>query len=173
MRNLQAKVLLLLMLIAVTAFAAETPVTMMDRTANQMIDALKQNRSKIKQNPNYVESLARKILLPHVDVTIMSRLALGRNGWKAATSQQRQKFTSEFTILLMRTRSTLCWSKTPCVSRCKSRWAWRLPISLPRRAYQPSHITTISTGSGHASRSTRWAIFWPWPSRPVCRRSST
>lgn len=83
--------------------AASDPVVQLSQTADQMIEALKTNRTAIKSNPAMVENLARQILLPQVNVELMAKLALGRNGWNNASSQQRQDFTSGFTTLMIRT----------------------------------------------------------------------
>ncbi|MBY0378330.1 MAG: ABC transporter substrate-binding protein [Gammaproteobacteria bacterium] len=86
-----------------TAIAASDPVTQLSQTADKMIEALKTNKTAIKSNPAMTESLARQILLPQVDVELMAKLALGRNGWNNASSQQRADFTRAFTTLMVRT----------------------------------------------------------------------
>jgi phospholipid transport system substrate-binding protein len=88
------------------AFAADVPDVMLKQTSDQMIAFLKQNKVKIKENPGLVEAYARDILLPHVDMSTMSRLALGRESWISATPEQRNKFTEQFTTLMVRTYST-------------------------------------------------------------------
>jgi len=45
-------------------------------------------------------------LLPHVDVTGMSRSVLGREAWNKASPADRQAFTQAFTQLVIRTYST-------------------------------------------------------------------
>lgn len=95
-----------------TAMAASDPVAMLDQTSSQMINSLKQNKATVKTNPTYVEGLARKVLMPHVDVPTMSRLALGRNAWQSASSTQKQQFMQQFVTLLIRTYSTALASYT-------------------------------------------------------------
>jgi phospholipid transport system substrate-binding protein len=83
--------------------AASDPVAQLSQTADQMITALKSNKAAIKGNPSMVEGLARNILLPQVNVELMAKLALGRDGWNKATDQQRAEFTNAFTTLMIRT----------------------------------------------------------------------
>lgn len=85
------------------SIAASDPVVQLSQTADQMIEALKSNKAAIKSNPTMVEGLARQILLPQVNVELMAKLALGRNGWNNASPQQRQDFTNAFTTLMIRT----------------------------------------------------------------------
>lgn len=99
-------------MISTVALAAASPVDMLQGTSSQMISALQQNKATIKSNPALVESLARQILLPHVDVPTMARLALGRDAWLKATPAQQQQFTTQFTTLMIRTYSTALASYT-------------------------------------------------------------
>ncbi len=85
------------------AVAASSPVSMLQSTSDEMIAALQKNRSRLKSNPAYAETLARNILLPHADIPTMSRLALGRNVWTQATPAQRRDFMNQFTTLMIRT----------------------------------------------------------------------
>ncbi|MFU8797138.1 MAG: MlaC/ttg2D family ABC transporter substrate-binding protein [Gammaproteobacteria bacterium] len=81
----------------------ESPLPMMERTANQMLRELKQDQQKIKQQPDFVHQLVRRVLLPHVDLPMMARMVLGRDMWAKASPRERQEFTEEFTTLLLRT----------------------------------------------------------------------
>lgn len=79
------------------------PVDMLQSIANQMIESLKTNKASLKTNPSLVYSLAYKIVVPHADLAEMSKRVLPPQIWKSATSNQRAKFESEFTKLLVRT----------------------------------------------------------------------
>lgn len=96
----------LLCCLSITAIAASDPVAMLQQTSNQMIASLKQNKATMKTNPKLAESLARQIILPHVDTSAMSQLALGRNAWQKASASQRQAFVSQFTTMMIRTYSS-------------------------------------------------------------------
>lgn len=100
------------LLFSLSVWAATSPVGMLKSTSDQMVSALKSNRLKIKQSPSYVYTLTEKILLPHVDMTAMSRLALGRQHWSAATPKQREDFVQAFTGLMVRTYATALSSFT-------------------------------------------------------------
>jgi phospholipid transport system substrate-binding protein len=92
--------------VATIALAAQSPVQMLQTASDQMISSLQQNKATIKTNPKYVEGLARQILLPHVDITSMAKLALGRDGWLSATPAQQQQFVTQFTTIMIRTYSS-------------------------------------------------------------------
>lgn len=85
------------------AFALTDPMVMLKQTTDQMIAQLKANKGKLKSNPTYVYSLVNQILLPKVNVQVMSMSVLGRNAWAQATPAQKQQFTKEFTTTVIKT----------------------------------------------------------------------
>ena len=66
---------------------------------------LRNDRDRLKADPDYVQQLAREILLPHVDFAKVSSLVLGKT-WRRANAQQRSEFSHQFQRLLVRTYST-------------------------------------------------------------------
>ena len=85
------------------AQAAGDPVGMLNSIADQMISALKANKTTLKTNPTLVYSLARKIIVPHADLAEMSKRVLPPRTWDSATPAQRSQFEREFTTTLVRT----------------------------------------------------------------------
>jgi phospholipid transport system substrate-binding protein len=79
---------------------------MLEQTANQIVSALKAHQTQLKQDPKIIQQVVERYLLPHVDVTGMSRSVLGRNQWNKATGEEKQAFTRAFTQLVVRTYST-------------------------------------------------------------------
>ncbi|EKD54473.1 MAG: Toluene tolerance protein Ttg2D [uncultured bacterium] len=96
--------LFLISLFSVPTYAGDgDPVGMLQSIANQLISALKANRTSLKENPSLVYSLARRIVVPHADLTEMSMRVLPPRTWNSATPGERARFQSEFTTLLVRT----------------------------------------------------------------------
>ncbi|MDF1684249.1 MAG: ABC transporter substrate-binding protein [Legionellaceae bacterium] len=92
-----------LLVLSSLTWAATSPVPMLEQTADQIIDTLDQNKSKLKKNPLFVQRTVREHLLPHIDVKGMARSVLGRNAWMRATPEERGKFTQAFSKLVVRT----------------------------------------------------------------------
>lgn len=87
-----------------TVFANDgNPTDMLQSLANRMIDSLKTNKTSLKSNPSKVYSLTYKIIVPHADLSEMSKRVLPPQTWNKASANQRVKFQSEFTKLLVRT----------------------------------------------------------------------
>lgn len=95
-------IFMIVLLVCMNAWA-ESPVDMLRLTSDEAITQLKANQATLRSNPTVVYRIINKILLPHIDVYTMARVALGRDAWLAATPAQREQFTQEFTTLMTRT----------------------------------------------------------------------
>ena len=95
-----------LLLISVTAFAASdpAPVVMLKNTTSQMLAALDKYIGKLKGNDKLVDGLVSKILVPHFDLTSMSRSVVGPY-WNKASRATQKEFEKEFTRYVTRTYS--------------------------------------------------------------------
>jgi phospholipid transport system substrate-binding protein len=89
-------------LVCLNAFA-DSPVSMLEGVANQVVSELQKNKSQLKDNPNISYSIIKKYLIPKVDVYGMSRSVLGRDAWKKATLAQKKNFARGFVKLVIRT----------------------------------------------------------------------
>lgn len=112
MRAIRYLSLAVLALLCQVAIAASSPLEMLQPTSDQMLSALKANKATLKSNPETVYRIVNQILVPHVDLDMMSRLVLGRNVWMQATPEQRQRFKKEFTRLVINTYSAALASYT-------------------------------------------------------------
>lgn len=86
-----------------TLALAQSPVPMLESSAQQIIQTLKQNQASLKQNHQLVFQAIERYLLPCVDVDGMSRSVLGRTAWNKASSLEKKEFTQAFTQLVIRT----------------------------------------------------------------------
>ncbi|WP_455208057.1 MlaC/ttg2D family ABC transporter substrate-binding protein [Kaarinaea lacus] len=65
---------------------------------------VKEEDEAIKANQERLYDLVNEIVLPHFDFEKMSNWVLGKN-WRTANKEQQQRFTEEFSRLLVRTYS--------------------------------------------------------------------
>lgn len=84
-------------------WAQTTPVPMLQDTANNILNTLKQNKTNLKNNHQIIFQSVERYLLPNVDVTGMSRSVLGRQAWSKASVSEREQFSRAFTQLVIRT----------------------------------------------------------------------
>ncbi len=93
--------LLLLGLLSGPATAAVAPQTMLESVTSEIIDVLKREQTTVQNEPAHMFTLVEQVLLPHVDMDVMSRYVLGKY-WRRANEEQRERFRQEFKNLLVR-----------------------------------------------------------------------
>lgn len=87
-----------------TVYAAQNdPVGVLQYVANNMISGLKTHKATLKTKPQIVYDLAYRFVVPHADLSEMSRRVVPPQIWNHATAAERQKFQREFTRTLIRT----------------------------------------------------------------------
>lgn len=93
-------------LLSCTLWGAEsTPESVIRHTAEEVIAAVKADKSIQAGDRNKAYALINQKVLPHFDFTRMTRLAMGRN-WNQASGAQQQQITEAFKDLLVRTYSS-------------------------------------------------------------------
>ncbi|WP_373818717.1 phospholipid-binding protein MlaC [Glaesserella sp.] len=82
-------------LISTTALASTSPYVLMQQTADKLFGDIKANQSKIQKDPNYLRTIVRNDLMPHIHVKYAGQLVLGKN-LSSATEAQREAFFTAF-----------------------------------------------------------------------------
>ena len=77
------------------AFAEMSPYVLMQQTADKLFSDIKANQGKIKSNPEYLRTIVRNDLMPHVHVKYAGQLVLGKS-LSSANEAQREKFFNAF-----------------------------------------------------------------------------
>lgn len=103
MKTIKHVFFLMFMVLSPWIFAQSSPVPMLENTASQILNTLKQNRAGLKNNHHVIYQAVERYLLPNVDVNGMSRSVLGRAAWSKASTADKQEFTQVFTQLVIRT----------------------------------------------------------------------
>lgn len=97
---------ILLLFVGVTALAADpAPLAMLKNVSAQMTSELDRHLGNLKGNDALVDGLVRRILVPHFDLTAMSRAVVGRDYWQQASAATQQQFIKEFTRYVIKTYS--------------------------------------------------------------------
>ncbi|MCW9089362.1 MAG: ABC transporter substrate-binding protein [Gammaproteobacteria bacterium] len=92
---------LLLFALVARAEANVPPEQMLQSVSDKMFKVMEREREALKQEPTKLFALVEEVLLPHVDMEVMSRFVLGKH-WRTASATQRERFTEEFKNLLIR-----------------------------------------------------------------------
>ena len=90
----------LLLVGVVPAHAQNSPISLLQSTAHSMVDEINLRKADLKKDPQVVNRLVEKILLPHIDLISASKWVLGKH-WRRADKQQKLQFIREFRTLLI------------------------------------------------------------------------
>ena len=92
----------MLFLISGQSMAMKAPQDLVAETTDKITSVLRAEQDKIKANPNYLYEIVDEVVLPHFDFSRMSSWVLGKY-WRTANDKEREQFTEEFRVLLVRT----------------------------------------------------------------------
>jgi phospholipid transport system substrate-binding protein len=92
---------LLLLSFTANANANVAPHDMLESVTKEIFTTLKAEQETIHEKPTHLFDLVERVLLPHVDMSVMSRYVLGKY-WRRADDKQREQFIKEFQNLLVR-----------------------------------------------------------------------
>jgi len=101
-RNVIAGFLLSLVALVATAADDHPAQTMVVDSTSELIDVLKTQSDRIKNDKAFLDEQIDKLVVPYVDFNTMTKLAVGKS-WKQADAQQRVDLVSEFKALLLNT----------------------------------------------------------------------
>lgn len=95
-----------LLLLGITAFgvsaqASVPPHQMLEGVTQELLTVLKAEQTAIAEKHERLFEVVEQVLLPHVDLGVMSRYVLGKY-WRTANAEQRERFSSEFKNLMVR-----------------------------------------------------------------------
>lgn len=101
-RKVIAGFLLSTMALVATAADDHPAQTMVIDSTTQLIDVLKTQGDRIKNDKAFLDEQVNKFVVPFVDFKTMTKLAVGKS-WKQADAQQRVDLVDEFKALLLNT----------------------------------------------------------------------
>ena len=93
------------LLASVVQAAPAKPKDIIETATTSFIKELQNVRESKSLSPESIQDLAKRLLLPHLDLTKVSRLVLGKH-WRRATNTQKEQFQSLFISMLMQTYAT-------------------------------------------------------------------
>jgi phospholipid transport system substrate-binding protein len=78
----------------------QSPEGLVRTATSEMLNALRNHREDIVNDPQHLASLMQRIIVPHFDTRSMARAALGKY-WRHASRDQRNRFADAFRRLLI------------------------------------------------------------------------
>lgn len=132
---------LVLPLVSLTAHGKPMPPRQVaEQTVEHLLEAMAGRRDELRNNPQVLQALVDRILVPLVDVDYMAQLVLGHY-WRTATAAQRQRFKQAFKTMLVRTYGN-------ALLEFDKEQIKYMPVRAPEGADNITFRATIITDSG-------------------------
>lgn len=93
-------------LVTGNAVAQEAPDALVKRVAEDVLEALRTDKDLQSGDVKKAMDLVEAKILPNFDFEGMTADTVGKNNWRSASPQQRQRLIQEFKLLLVRTYAT-------------------------------------------------------------------
>ncbi len=74
---------------------------MLESVTEEIVQVLERERDAVQREPVHLFEVVEQVLLPHVDMDVLSRYVLGKY-WRTANEAQRDRFRREFKDFLVR-----------------------------------------------------------------------
>lgn len=146
-------------LLSGVAIAGMTPDQLVKKTADDVIEVIKNDKDIQAGNQQKIFALAEEKILPNFDFEKVSRLVLGKN-WTNATPEQKTAFQAEFKTLLLRTYATaLSKYKNQSIEYKPFRMEAGAESATVKTAIQQPGGDPISVDYGLSKKADDWKVF--------------
>ncbi|MBT4885297.1 MAG: ABC transporter substrate-binding protein [Legionellales bacterium] len=94
------RIILVCMVSLLAVATANEPTVMLKQVSSDLIKQLNSNKDEIDNNHSLVANIIKKVLLPNVDKTYMSKSVVGPYYWRSANVDDRKEFIQEFETMV-------------------------------------------------------------------------
>ena len=95
-RNLIA----ILLVFYINSAIAKSADEVIFETTQEVLNQLDLNKKRLKSEPEYIQTIVRNLIIPHMDFVTMSAITLG-SSWKKLTTDEQTCFSVSFKNLLI------------------------------------------------------------------------
>ena len=127
--------------------------------SNRILQLLEKYKTQLVKNPASLTSLVQREILPFIDFDAMAKLTLGKH-WRAATPQQRVRFTNAYKNMLVRTYAKRMLEYAGATMRPKTSFANKRPGYVSVRAeVVPKNGAAIAANYEVRNKSGQWKAY--------------
>jgi len=126
---------------------------------SNIVNLLEKNKAVYSNNPNALNAMIRREVLPFIDFNAMSKLTLGKH-WRKASPQQRVRFTNAFREMLVRSYATTMLKYTGSNIKAGNSKANKKPgYVLVRTVVTPKGSSAISANYSLRKVANDWKAY--------------
>ena len=87
---------LLFVLVTSTAYTSESPDDFLKKSVEEVSALVSKHKERFEEDEEFLRSKMNLVVMPKLDITLMSKIILGKNIWTGMSSQQKADFIQAF-----------------------------------------------------------------------------
>ena len=119
-------IITLFFLLSPALLAKESAHTFVIKTVEEISTFITENKSMLENNEKYLRTKIDELVIPKLNISLMSKIVLGRDNWTSSNDYQKREFQKAFRSLMVRTYmkslTTFDGEKIKCFDQCDKRF---------------------------------------------------
>ena len=88
---------------SITAYAGDSPDLFLKKSVREVAQFIAENKETLENDESFLKTKVDELIIPKLDITLMSKIVLGKKIWLSINSQKREKFILTFRGLMVKT----------------------------------------------------------------------
>ena len=88
---------------SITAHAGDSPDLFLKKSVREVAQFISENKETLENDEDFLKAKVDELIIPKLDIELMSKIVLGKKIWLSINSYQREKFILAFRGLMVKT----------------------------------------------------------------------
>ena len=98
-----AYIIILFFLLSPALLAKESANIFIIKTVEEISAFITENKAMLENNDEYLRTKVDELVIPKLNISLMSKIVLGRDNWTSSNNYQKREFQKAFRSLMVRT----------------------------------------------------------------------
>ena len=85
------------------SFASDSPDVFLKNSVKEISEFITENKASLDSDENYLRTKVDELVIPKLDIELMSKIVLGKKNWTSMSPALRTKFQQTFRSLMVKT----------------------------------------------------------------------
>ena len=87
----------------ITTYAGDSPDLFLKKSVREVAQFISENKETLENDESFLKAKVDELIIPKLDIELMSKIVLGKKIWLSINSYQREKFILAFRGLMVKT----------------------------------------------------------------------
>jgi len=88
---------------SITTYAGDSPDIFLKKSVREVAQFISENKETLENNESFLKAKVDQLIIPKLDIELMSKIVLGKKIWLSINNYQREKFILAFRGLMVKT----------------------------------------------------------------------